>query len=168
MSSNRFHTEVYPLKDKIYRFAFSLLKVMEDAEDATQEVLLRLWKRKDFLGQYRSVEAFAMTMTRNHCLDKLRLKSNQTTELTVVVRDKDRLPDRNAEIKDAAAKVMDLMKELPDQQRQIVYLKDVEQYDYKEIAAVMDLEINTIRVNLSRARKKIREELVKTHAYGLG
>lgn len=116
---------------------------------------------------YRNVEAFVMTMTKNHCLDRLRLKANQTTELKVVIEDESSLPDRKAEIKDAAKQVMELMKELPEQQRQIVMLRDVEQYEYEEIAEVMGIEINTIRVNLSRARKKLREGLLKTNAYGL-
>lgn len=167
MSTDRFYTEVYPLRDKVYRFAYSLLKVTEDAEDATQEVLLKLWKRKETLNQYRSVEAFTMTMTRNYCLDRLRLKSNQTSELSVVVKDVQSLPDHKAELKDSASKVFELMKSLPEQQRQILMLKDVEQYNYEEIAEIMGIEINTIRVNLSRARKKIREQLVKKHAYGL-
>lgn len=167
MSANTFYTEVYPLRDKIYRFSFSLLKVAEDAEDATQEILLKLWKNKRKLFTYRNLEAFVMTMTKNHCLDRLRLKANQTGELKVVVEDQSALPDRQAEARDAAQKVLELMQDLPEQQRQIVLLRDVEQYEYEEIAALMDLEINTIRVNLSRARKKLREGLLKTNAYGL-
>ncbi|MCE2495064.1 MAG: RNA polymerase sigma factor [Flavobacteriales bacterium] len=167
MSANTFYTEVYPLRDKIYRFSYSLLKVSEDAEDATQEILLKLWKNKKKLFTYRNVEAVAMTMTKNHCLDRLRLKANQTAELKIVVEDDADLPDKKAEIRDAARKVLDLMEDLTEQQRQIVMLRDVEQYEYEEIAEVTGLEINTIRVNLSRARKKLREGLLKTNAYGL-
>ena len=167
MSANIFYAEVYPLRDKIYRFAFSVMKVAEDAEDATQEVLLKLWRNRQKLTEYRNVEAFTMTMTKNHCLDKLRLKDNQTAELKVVVTDKSKSPHEVAEVKDAAKKVLKLMNQLPEQQRQIVMLRDVEQYDYKEIAEVTGLEINTIRVNLSRASKKLRKGLLKTNAYGL-
>ena len=65
MTIEEFKSEVMPVKNKLYRFALRLLGDSEDARDTVQEILLRLWKKRDKLSEYRSIEAYAMTMTRN-------------------------------------------------------------------------------------------------------
>jgi len=74
MKPLEFENLIAPFKDKVFRFAKRLLVSTEEAEDATQEVMVRLWHKKETLVNYNSVEALAMTMTKNFCLDQLKSK----------------------------------------------------------------------------------------------
>lgn len=158
-----------PFKDKLYRMAKRLLVSREEAEDATQEVLLKLWSKNESMGQYKSVEAFAMTMTKNLCLD--RLKSKQASNLKLVhsnYKDESVSVQRQLEAEDSLSWVQRIMEALPDQQKMVLQLRDVEDYDYDEIAKMLHMKPTAVRVTLSRARKKIREELQQKHRYGIG
>lgn len=166
MTVEKFKIEVLPIKHKLYRFAMRLLKNVPDAEDVVQEVLIRLWVRREKLEAYRSIEAFAMIITKNLCLDRLKLKSNKTDELKEyhhVETEED--PHKEMERGDALGKIRDLMEDLPEQQKMIIHLRDIEGYGYEEMAEIMGISENTIRVNLSRARKKIREGMKKKYSY---
>ncbi|QHI34725.1 ECF RNA polymerase sigma factor SigW [Kordia antarctica] len=159
---------ILPFKDKLYRLAKRLLVSSEEAEDATQEVLLKLWSKKTKIETYTNVEAFAMTMTKNYCLDKL--KSKQASNLKLVhsnYTDENTSLERELELKDSVNFVHEIMNQLPDQQKIIIQLRDIEQYDFEEIAKVVNMNPTAIRVALSRARKYIREELTKKHNYGV-
>lgn len=166
MTVETFKIEVLPIKDKLFRLANRILKNVPEAEDIVQEVFLRLWARKDKLNEYKSIEAFAMTITKNLCLDKLKLKGYKTYELTDEHEQQTMAtPYKKMEISDSYQKVKNIIDALPEQQRMIIHLRDIEGYEFKEISGVMNISINTIRVNLSRARKKVRESLVKTYQY---
>ena len=82
MNQQEFVNLISPFKDKLFRMAKRLLLSTEEAEDATQEVLVKLWKNNNVLSNYSSVEAFAMTMTKNYCLDQL--KSKRASNLQIV------------------------------------------------------------------------------------
>ena len=158
-----------PFKDKLYRLAKRLLVSSEEAEDATQEVLMKLWAKNDKIGAYRNVEAFAMTMTKNFCLD--RLKSKQSTNLKLVhsnYTDESASLQRSVEVRDSLSWVERIMQELPEQQKMVLQLRDVEQYEFEEIAELLDMKPTAIRVTLSRARKTVREKLLQRHSYGIG
>ena len=166
MTVENFKIEVLPIKNKLYRFACRLLRNSHEAEDIVQEVLIRLWTRREKLKEYRSIEAFAMVITKNLCLDKLKLKSNKTEELN----QRNELfteitPYVEMETSDSYNKIRELIDQLPEQQRIIIHLRDVEGYAYEEIAELTGLTENTIRVNLSRARKKIREIMINKYSY---
>lgn len=167
MQLNDFEIQVLPIKDKIFRFAKRLLTIPMDAEDATQEVFIKLWAKKEQLSQYNSIEAFAMTITRNLCLDLLKSKKRQTVELHEEAMVSEKTPFQQAEITDNMALMNKVLDNLPEQQKAIVQLRDIEGYGYEEIAEIMGLTVNTIRVNLSRARKKVKSELTKVFDYEL-
>jgi RNA polymerase sigma-70 factor (ECF subfamily) len=169
MTHSHFIQQVLPFKDKIYRFAKRMLISGEEAEDATQEILMKLWKSHQKLDKYRNLEAFAMTMTRNFCLD--RLKSKEAKNLQLVHSNyTDASPglDRSLEIRDSVSWVERIMQDLPEQQRMVLQLRDVEAYEFEEIAEVMQMQPTAVRVALSRARKTVREKLIQKHQYGLG
>ncbi|NER17946.1 RNA polymerase sigma factor [Spongiivirga citrea] len=168
MKQSEFLNLVMPFKDKLFRLSKRLLTSVEEAEDATQEVLLKLWKGRKNLSTYKSIEAFAMTMTKNYCLDKL--KSKQASNLKLVhsnYKDEQTSLQKQVELNDSLNWVNKIVQKLPEQQRMILQLRDVEQYDFDEIAKVMDMNPTAIRVALSRARKTVREELIKKHNYGV-
>lgn len=168
MNQSDFLKVVLPFKDKVFRLAKRLLVSTEEAEDATQELLFKLWKNNEKLSEYKNVEAFAMTMTKNYCYD--RLKSKQANNLTLVhsnYKEKDTSLDKKIEYQDSVNQVHKLIENLPEQQKLIIQLRDVEQYNFDEICKMLDMKPTAVRVALSRARKAIREELIKKHNYGV-
>ena len=157
-----------PFKDKVFRLAKRLLVSTEEAEDATQEILLKLWNNKENIGKYKNVEAFSMTMTKNFCLDKL--KSKQAQNLKIVhsnYQDNNTSLQKQVELNDSVNWVSKIIEELPEQQKLVIQLRDIEEYEYDEIAKVLDMNPTAVRVTLSRARKTIREKLTNTHRYGI-
>lgn len=169
MKQSEFLNVVMPFKDKLYRMAKRLLVSREEAEDATQEVLMKLWTKNEEMDKLKSVEAFAMTMTKNFCLD--RLKSKHASNLKLVhsnYRDEKTSLQKQLEAEDSVEWVGRIMEELPEQQKMVLQLRDVEEYDYDEIAEMLDMKPTAVRVALSRARKAVREKLVEKHSYGIG
>ncbi|MDX1471337.1 MAG: sigma-70 family RNA polymerase sigma factor [Flavobacteriaceae bacterium] len=169
MTQSEFVNKIMPFKDKVYRLAKRLLVSREEAEDATQEILLKLWRNKSKIEDYNNVEAFSMTMTKNFCLD--RLKSKQAQNLKIVhnnYQDKQTALQKQIENSDSVSWVSKIIEDLPEQQKIILQLRDIEEYEYEEIAKVLDMKETAIRVALSRARKTIREKLINTHNYGIG
>ncbi|MEW2922384.1 MULTISPECIES: RNA polymerase sigma factor [Flavobacteriaceae] len=169
MKQAEFLNVVMPFKDKLYRLAKRLLVSREEAEDATQEILLKLWSKNEVMGTYNNVEAFAMTMTKNFCLD--RLKSKQAGNLKLVhsnYSDESTSLQRQLEAEDSVSWMERIMEELPEQQKMVLQLRDVEQYEFDEICDLLDMKPTAVRVALSRARKTVREELTKKHSYGIG
>ncbi len=168
MTQVEFLNIVMPFKDKVFRLAKRLLVSTEEAEDATQEVLLKLWNNKKKMQEYKNVEAFSMTMTKNFCFDKL--KSKQSQNLKIVhsnYEDGNTSLQKQVELNDSVDWVSKIIEELPDQQRMIIQLRDIEEYDFDEIAKMLNMNNTAVRVNLSRARKTIREKLTNTHNYGI-
>lgn len=168
MTQTEFLKTVMPFKDKVFRLAKRLLVSKEEAEDATQEVLLKLWRNKGKISDYKNVEAFSMTMTKNFCLDKL--KSKQAQNLKIVhsnYQDHKVVLQKQVELNDSMSWIAKIIEDLPEQQKMVIQLRDIEQYDFDEIAKMLDMKPTAIRVALSRARKTIREQLTKTHNYGV-
>lgn len=168
MNQIEFLKIINPFKDKVFRIAKRLLVSSEEAEDATQEVLIRLWNKKEGLEKYNSVEALAVTMTKNYCLDQL--KSKRASNLKLVhsnYSDREAGIDKQVEDKDSWNWVEKIMNELPEQQRLIVQMRDVEEYEFNEIAQALEMNETAVRVALSRARKMIKEKLVEKHNYGI-
>ncbi len=169
MQQSEFLNVVMPFKDKLFRLAKRLLVSTEEAEDATQEILLKLWSKNKMMESYNNVEAFAMTMTKNFCLD--RLKSKQANNLKLVhsnYAEENSGLQTQLEAKDSVDWVQKIMEDLPEQQKMVLQLRDVEQYDYDEIGEMLDMQPTAVRVALSRARKLVREKLVQKHSYGIG
>ncbi len=167
MKQKEFLATVLPFKDKLYRLAKRLLVSSEEAEDAVQEVYLKLWKGKHQIKNYKNPEAFAITMTKNYCLD--RLKSKQASNLKIVhnnFQNSENI-ERKVEANDGVSLVFKIMETLPEQQRIILQLRDVEQYEFAEIAKMLDSNETAVRVALSRARKAVRQQLIKQYNYGV-
>lgn len=168
MKQQEFINIISPFKDKLFRLAKRMLVSTEEAEDATQEVLIRLWNRNDNLKSYNSIEALAVTMTKNYCLDQL--KSKRASNLQIVhnnYNDNKASVEREIEGRDSWNWVEKIINELPEQQRLIIQMRDIEEYEFEEIAKALDMQETAVRVALSRARKTIREQLTAKHNYGI-
>lgn len=167
MDSEEFKSKVFVLKDKLYRFSKRILNDETEAQDIVQDVLMKFWKMRNELGQYNNLEAFAMTMVKNLSFDKVRRKNTRYEKAasiryeteTIVVAD-------DLEKRELSEQVKQVINCLPEPQRTIIHLRDVEDYDFEEIVPLVDMSVETIRVNLSRARKKVREEMQKIMSYG--
>lgn len=168
MNQTEFLELVMPFKDKVFRLAKRYLVSIDSAEDATQELYYKLWLNRGKLGNYKNIEAYAMTVTRNYCLDVL--KSKRATNLKIVhnnYTDSNSSLDKQTELNDSVQKIHNFINELPEKQRTIIQLRDVEQYSFEEIGKILEIKPTAIRVSLSRARKTIREKLIKQHNYGI-
>jgi len=163
MDLNDFRKRILPLNGKLFHFAYMLLKDRNEAEDAVQEVCLRLWKIRESLEQYNSLEAFAMKVTRNWCLDRIKARKPlyiETYQPWHERRSEDD-PHRTMEIAENLNLLFTLIDKLPEQQRLIIQLRELESMEFEEIAEIMDMNVNSVRVNLSRARSRIKEEISK-------
>ena len=157
-----------PLKNRLFRIALSMLKSSEEAEDMLQEVMLKLWDKREKLTTCSSVEAFAVTITKNHCIDKLRCKKyKEQLDVEEMELDSGSLtPYESLELSENMKVMLNVFQTLPKQQRLLITLRDVEGYSYEEIAAQTGISGNNIRVGLSRARKAARKAYLKVSEYG--
>ena len=168
MDANQFKEQFLPYHAKLYRVAFRLMGNTQDAEDMVQEAYLKLWKRRNELpNDIQSMEAYCITLVKNICYDTLRLSH---------LAEDGRAPEElnisgnislttEVELRDEANQVMKLIEQLPEQQQQIVMMHDVDDRPYEEIEEVTGLSAVNIRVLLSRARKKIREQFKEIMKY---
>lgn len=169
MELQDFKIKVLPVRDRLYRIALKMLGSVEEAEDTLQDVMIRLWDKRAQLDAYNSVEALAVTATKNLCLDKLKSKKHKN-QLDVQEMDLDSgfaSPHRIMEIGDSMDTMNEVFSQLPSQQRLLITLRDIEGFSYQEISEQTGLEINNIRVGLSRARKKAKENYLKIENYEL-
>ena len=157
------------MSNKLLRFALQILQNEEEAKDVLQDVFLKLWQKRDELEKVENMDAFSMRMVRNRCLDVIR--SRRTVSMDVVKKIK--LTEEESsdidylENTDSVALVKRIIAELPELQRMVIQLRDIEQLEYDEIVEATDMNVNAIRVNLSRARKKVRDEILKIQNYGI-
>jgi RNA polymerase sigma-70 factor (ECF subfamily) len=158
-----FKNKLIPISPKLLRFASRMLMNQEDARDMVQDVFLKLWVMRDKLETYRSLEALAMTMTKNACVDQLRKRKT-------FFQHSDSIADRNdgsddveqiLTSKEVYNSILDMLNNLPEQQKAIIHLKDVEGYTTEEVMEILGINANTMRVNLSRARSKLRELIIQ-------
>lgn len=167
MDQHEFLNFINPLKDRIYRLSLRYLVSKESAEDATQEVVIKLWKNRKKINSYNSPEAFAITITKNYCLDQLKLKSNNNLKIVHNNFEAKETPlQKRIEARDELNMVTKIISTLSAQEQMLIQLRDIEQMEYGEIADVTNMNETAIRVALSRARKKIRERILKIHRYG--
>lgn len=170
MDVSDFKKEVLPLKNKLYRFALTIVRDEELAQDIVQECLIKVWEKREEVVFVQNMEAWCMQITRNKALDKLRSKHVKKTDLFEVEFDtrKERdTPYVVTERSEMMNRIHDLIDNLPQRQREVMQLRDIEGYSYKEIAENLDVDINLVKTNLFRARRKIKESLIKVEAYGL-
>lgn len=167
MNKTEFANLVMPFKDKLYRLAKRILVSKDEADDAVQEVFLKLWKGKEKIENYKNPEAFAITMTKNYCLD--RLKSKQASNLKIIHSNYQTSEniEKKIEANDEVELVFKIMETLPEQQKIVLQLRDVEQFEFSEIAKMLDSNETAVRVALSRARKTVRDAMIKKYNYGI-
>ena len=170
MNLETFQSLVFPVKNKLYRFAFRLLGNNEEAKDVVQDVFIKVWNDREELGEVRNIEAWCMRITKNLSLDRLRQQKRRPTdsiEKGFNIANETFSPAEAAEISESMKRISELMAELPEKQRQVMHLRDIEGYSYQEICEVLEIDMSQVKVSLFRARNTVREQLQKINAYGL-
>jgi RNA polymerase sigma-70 factor (ECF subfamily) len=160
-----FHTDILPLKNELYRLALRITMNAADAEDVVQETMMKVWNRRDQWDQIESIEAFCLTICRNLSLDKVRRMDNQAQTLDAAYDPKDQgvasNPEEQAIQSDRVRLVRQMISQLPEKQRSCMQLRDMEGKSYKDIATVLDITEEQVKVNIFRARQTIREKFKK-------
>ena len=173
MKKISFQADVLPLKNQLYRLALRITLSSVEAEDVVQETLIKVWNRRDDWEQLESIEAFCLTVCRHLALDKNRRKDNQNESIDKL-QDRD-APDHNSHAnpeeqavqRDRVKLVRQLIDQLPEKQRSVMQLRDFEGKSYKEIANVMAITEEQVKVNIFRARQTIKRKYEQTENYGL-
>ena len=168
MNLEDFNKKVMPTKNKLYRFALSYLKNEEEAKDIVQEVLLKVWNRKVSLSFYRNIEAWCMTLTKNLSLDRIKSMQFQLSASRENLPDiaSDASPYKETELNSTISMVKTFIDNLPERQRDIIHLRDVEGYTYQEIADILNLDVNQVKVYLFRARKTVKQKMLNLETHG--
>ncbi|MCG8411800.1 MAG: sigma-70 family RNA polymerase sigma factor [Bacteroidales bacterium] len=165
MTELEFKHNILPLNKKLLSFANRFVGDFDEAKDVVQEIFIKLWSMRETLEKYNSVEALAMRMTRNLCLDKLKLKKTIPIGDGVEIGKEEQsdFGEKYKEQEKFVARVKTAIDTLPEPQKTIMQLRDIDGYDYDEIAQIMKLNVNLLRVNVSRARKKVKAFLMKKY-----
>ena len=161
MTQQEFQKEILPIKNKLFRFSFNMINDEVIAEDVVQEVFIKLWKKRDNIDQVNNIEAWCMRVTRNLSIDKMRSKHRRTEGFKegFDMRDEAPSPYQKAAGSDIFSKIKNLMKKLPEKQRMVMELRDIEGFSYQEVADALEISLDQVKVNIYRARLFMRKEL---------
>ncbi|MDO5442407.1 MAG: sigma-70 family RNA polymerase sigma factor [Bacteroidia bacterium] len=159
MTREEFKARFLPLSDGLYRIALHFLEDDADAQDAVQDVFIKLWKSRDKLDSIKNPEAYSYTLIKNICIDRLRRARKNVLSGELEERSGDDPPDKELSDREALRKTLACIEELPEKQREIVRMRIFEELEYDEIAEKLGIsEINT-RVQLSLARKALKSRM---------
>jgi len=170
MSLEDFTHLILPIKNKLFRFSLRIVGNVAEAEDVVQEVFIKVWNKRSDLANYSNVEAWCMTLTKNLSIDKLRSKHRRADSFREgfdVPTTKSENPYHQTAYNDTFDRVQKLLNDLPEKQRMVMQLRDIEGLAYQEIADTLNISLQQVKVNLFRARQQIRVQLVNSESYGL-
>ncbi len=164
-----FHNDILPLKDKLFRLALRITLHRAEAEDVVQEAMIRAWNRREEWPRLESIEAYCITIVRNLAIDRVQLKESGNQSLTPEMEDLQWVPgplDRLVR-KERLELIHKLIGELPEKQKMVMQLRDIEGEGYKEIARILQITEEQVKINLFRARQKVKQRFTEIEEYGL-
>ena len=169
MQEISFRNDILPLKDKLFRLALRITLDRAEAEDVVQDTMIRVWNKRDEWSQFESVEAYCLIVAKNLAIDRSQKKEAQNVEITPEMEQE---PDANSPydqlVHDEKMNIINrLVNELPEKQRLIMQLRDIEGESYKKIATLLNLTEEQVKVNLFRARQKVKQRYLEIDEYGL-
>lgn len=160
-----FHHDILPLKDRLFRLALRITLNPAEAEDVVQETMMKVWSRRNNWDTIDNIETFCLTICRNLALDKTRHMGNHTLSLDLETEPTDQSnhsnPEEQTMQRDRIQLVRRLIDQLPEKQRSCMQLRDIEGKSYKEIADIMGISEEQVKINIFRARQTIREQFKK-------
>lgn len=169
MNTEQYEALFHKMRDKLYRYAFRFVKDGEVAEDVVQDVMYKLWQKREEADEIENLEAWLMVLARNRSLDLLRkVKDNHVSmDEAYTVSDQAPVPDKILETADLMTLLQQCLNQLPEKQRSIFHLREIEQMTYEEISQMTGYNLDDVKVSLFRARKHIQRMVSKTNTFGL-
>ncbi|NDV66592.1 RNA polymerase sigma factor [Bacteroides sp. 224] len=163
MKLKEFKRDILPLRDKLFRIALRITCNQEEAEDIVQDVMLKMWQIRDEWDTIESKDAYCCIMSRNFAFGRLKLKDNQTEQIDVGLLQikEESIPSTFLEQQEESLVLKHLIGQLPGKEKAIVELREFEEMSYKEIAQTLELTESQVKINLFRARQKIKELFMK-------
>ncbi len=154
---------IWKMRDKLFRFSLKILDSRSEAEDVVQEVYFKVLNKLSDVEGVINPEAWCMTLTKNLSLDKLKSKHRRVNEISeaATLSETSDNPMKRAELLDTVAHVKRLIKSLPEKQRDVIHLRDVEQMSYEEIVDILHIPLSQVKINLHRARSAIRMQMIE-------
>ena len=170
MKKVSFRNDVLPLKNELFRLALRITLNRAEAEDIVQDTLIKVWNRREEWNAIDSIEAFSLTVCRNLSLDRIKKKGNDNDSLEDV-KSAEPLASSNPQDRmiqtDKVRLIRQIVDGLPEKQRSCMQLRDFEGKTYKEIASVLDISEEQVKVNIFRARQTVKQKYLKLDNYGL-
>ena len=171
MKEISFQNDVLPLKNKLFRLALRITLNREEAEDVVQDTLIKVWNARDRWQELESFEAYSLTIARNLSLDRIKKMENQNDSLeeqnTERLDENTSTPSERMIQKDKLNIVKNIIDELPEKQRSCLQLRDIEGKSYKEIADILSITEDQVKVNIFRARQTVKQRFQQFDRYGL-
>lgn len=168
MKEISFRNDVLPMKNELFRLALRITLDRAEAEDVVQDTLIKVWNKRDSWTTIDNIEAFAMTVCRNLALDSTRSRANNNVSLDIEGTQEPMTQttpyDRMVQ-QDNLRMVGQIVDSLPEKQRSCIQLRDFEGKAYKEIAAVLDITEEQVKVNIFRARQTIKQQFLKMNSF---
>lgn len=166
MNTEEFRVKIFSLSERLYPMVIRMLGTNENAEDALQEIMIKLWNKRRQLAKHPNINGYVYFLARNYCIDKIREKKPETTDYDIHFGNlKSFSEHEQLEWKELNKIIFEILKKLPEQQSEILLMRDIDGFEFSEIASATKLEIEHVRVLLSRARKQVRIELEKIYCY---
>lgn len=166
MTTEEFKNKVIPFSRKLYPMLFRILKNEEETRDALQELMVKLWNKRNDLDKCSSQSAYIIVMAKNYSFDLLKKKRpviiGSTEEHKILNLKADGL---SAETKEKYDQVHAVIQNLPQKYRTVIQLRDIDGFTFDEMKEMTGLEVTNLRVILSRARQKVKEEVEKIYDY---
>lgn len=170
MKNISFRDDILPLKNQLFRLALRITLNRFEAEDIVQDTLIKVWNRRSDWEVIDSIEAFSLTICRNLSLDRIKKKENDNNSLEDV-KGVEPLSSSNPQDRMIQADRVNLIRQivdsLPEKQRSCMQLRDFEGKSYKEIAVILDITEEQVKVNIFRARQAVKQRYLKLDNYGL-
>jgi RNA polymerase sigma-70 factor (ECF subfamily) len=159
MRQDIFKKNILPVVDKLFRLALSIMGNKEDAEDVVQDVLFNVWKKRDKWHEIENIEAYCFRSTRNTALDRIALMENQTQAIPEGFEYPFQEEDiqRKIEKQEQIEAIENWVKKLPEKQRSVFLLREIEELSYREIAGILNVSEEQVKITLFRLRRKLKD-----------
>ncbi|WP_144283703.1 RNA polymerase sigma factor [Chryseobacterium echinoideorum] len=162
MTQETFRNTVFILSDEMFRFAKRFVLSSDEAEDIVQDLMIKFWQKKDELEQFGNLKSYALKSVRNECLNRLK---HHDVKLGFADLQLHRSELYSMEVNNLKEQIVGFINQLPEKQKMVIHLKDVEEYEVSEISEMLEMEENAVRVNLMRARQKVKEQITQLMSY---
>ncbi len=166
MSKEEFRRTVFSLSEHLFPMVARMLGDRASTEDAIQEIMIKLWLKRHKIRQHPNIKGLVFSVARNYCIDLLRKKSLEISDTPIYLESlKSEYGQEQLEWKELNIIIKKILKKLPERQQEVLVMRDLDGYEFIEIAAATQLKVEHVRVLLSRARKLVSAELEKTYSY---